>query len=72
MNRQTLNLNMLENSWTAEVKLNNDQVITIWYTCWPSIKSIVKEVLSVTSDYPRYKIRKQKKIYFASSKIASL
>lgn len=55
MNTQYLNIDTLENSWTADVRLNNGQVVTIWHTCWPSIKHIVKEVLSISSDYPRFK-----------------
>lgn len=49
----TLNLDILQHSWTAIVKLNNDKIITIWYTAWPSIKSIVKDIISVSSDYPK-------------------
>ena len=55
MNNQPLNIDTLENSWTAEVRLKNDKIETIWHTCWPSIKHIVKEVLSISSDYPRFK-----------------
>jgi hypothetical protein len=40
-------------NWTAEVKLNNNQIITIWYTAWPSTKNTVKEILSISSDYPK-------------------
>lgn len=35
-------------TWTATVRLNNGQVTTIWYTCWPSIKHIISKVLSIT------------------------
>lgn len=48
-----LNIDTLENSWTAIVKLNNGQVVTIWHTAWFSCKDIIKEVLSISSDYPR-------------------
>jgi hypothetical protein len=43
----------LLHSWTADVKLHNDKVITIWWTAWPMTKSIVKEILSISSDYPK-------------------
>lgn len=46
--------NTLKYSWTASVKLNNDKIITIWHTAWPSIKGIVKEILSISSDYPKH------------------
>ena len=46
----------LQNSWTAEVRLNNGQITTIWYTAWPSTKDIVKDILSVSSDYPRHEL----------------
>lgn len=55
MTSDYLNPETLENSWTAIVKLNNGQEVTIWYTAWPSIKHIVKEILSIDSDYPRVK-----------------
>lgn len=48
-----INLEYLEHSWTAKVKLFNGVVITLWYTAWPMSKHTVKEVLSVASDYPR-------------------
>ena len=49
----TFNVDSLRYSWTAEVKLNNDKVVRIWHTCWPTIKSIVKEILVISSDYPQ-------------------
>ena len=49
-------LDDLEYHWTAYVILNNNQKISIWWTCWPSIKSIVKSVVSVSSDLPKKKI----------------
>lgn len=54
----SINLNLLEHSWSAEVRLNGGQQISIWYTCWPSIKHIVKDVLSVSSDLPKSNINK--------------
>ena len=50
----TINLNLLQHSWTADVLLNNGQQVTIWYTCWPSIRETVKEVVNVSSDYPKH------------------
>ena len=47
-------LENLENSWTAKVQLNNDQIINIWYTALPMSKKIIKKVISVSSDYPRH------------------
>ena len=52
----TINLNLLEHSWTAEVVLNNGQQISIWYTAWPMTKNSVREVLSVYSDYPKHNL----------------
>lgn len=49
----TINLNTLENSWTAVVKYNNGQIGTIWHTAWPSSKHIIAEVISIASDYPK-------------------
>jgi len=46
--------NTLKYSWTAIVKLNNNKIITIWHTAWPSIKGIVNEILSISSDYPKH------------------
>lgn len=60
MQNQTINLNLLNHSWTAEVKLNNGQIITIWYTAWPMTKTIVQEVLSVSSDYPKVEFNNKK------------
>lgn len=48
-------INSLENNWTAEVKLNNGKIITIWHTAWPSSKNTISEILSISSDYPRVK-----------------
>lgn len=52
----TVNLNLLKHRWTANVLLNNGKEISIWHTAWPMIKASVKEVLSVSSDYPKSKL----------------
>jgi hypothetical protein len=46
----------LEYSWTASVRLNNDKIITIWWTALYGMRSSIQEVLSVSSDYPKYKL----------------
>ena len=51
-------LNQLEHSWSAEIRMRNNIVINIWYTAWPSSKDNVKEIVSVSSDYPMHVIRK--------------
>lgn len=51
-----LNPATLKYSWTACVRLNNNRVVTIWHTAWPSIKESVKEILSISSDYPKKEI----------------
>ena len=56
-NEVTPNLNLMDSSWTGNVMLRNGLVLSIWWTCWPSIKSSVKEVLNVSSDYPRHRIK---------------
>lgn len=49
---------MLQHNWTAEVVLNNGQQITIWWTAWSMTKDSIKDVLSVSSDYPAaYSVR---------------
>lgn len=53
-------LSSLSHSWSANVRLKNEQVISIWYTCLPSIKHLLKEVISVSSDYPGYLIKENK------------
>lgn len=50
-------LDNMENTFTATILLKNGQVINIWYTCWPSIRSITKSVINVSSDYPKRKNR---------------
>ena len=47
----------LENAWTAEVKLKNNEIIKIWWTAWFSMNHSVDSILSISSDYPRYKIK---------------
>jgi hypothetical protein len=42
----------MKNSWTADVELNNGQVISIWYTAWHSCKNTVRNIISISSDYP--------------------
>jgi len=49
-------LNKLEYSWTADVKLYNNMTITIWWTALYSMRASIKEVLSVSSDYPKFRI----------------
>jgi hypothetical protein len=51
---KTINLNLLQYNWTADVILNNGKQITIWHTAWPMIKRTVKDILSVSSDYPKH------------------
>jgi len=51
-----ISLDGLKHSWTAEVQLTNDQIITIWYTAYPMSKPSIKNVLSVSSDYPKNEI----------------
>lgn len=51
-------LEQLEYSWSAEVRLDNNLVISIWYTAWPMLKSTIKEVLSISSDYPKHKVNR--------------
>lgn len=56
----TINLNLLEYSWSATVVLSGNQEIDIWWTCWPSIRKNIKEVKNVSSDLPKYEIKKSK------------
>jgi hypothetical protein len=53
---QSVNPSLLEFSWSAEVKLKNGLIISIWYTCWDSIKHSIDEVVSISSDIPKRKI----------------
>lgn len=50
-------LRRLEYSWSAEVLMENDKKVNIWWTCLPSITPNIKEILSVSSDYPRYDLK---------------
>ena len=36
-----INLNELENMWTAEVRLNNNQIISIWWTAYYGMKNSI-------------------------------
>ena len=51
-------LENLKQSWSAEILLNNNQKITIWYTAFPMSKNSIQKVLSVSSDYPKHTIKK--------------
>ena len=51
-----INLNELENMWTAEVRLNNNQIISIWWTAYYGMKNSITDIISISSDYPRAKI----------------
>lgn len=55
-----ININTLDlkYSWTAIVKQNNGQIVTIWHTAWLSSKHIIKEIISISSDYPKHLINK--------------
>lgn len=54
-----LNINPVElqYGWTAEFKLKNNQIITIWWTAWYSMNNTVESIVSISSDYPRYYIK---------------
>ena len=43
--------------WTAEILLKNEQIISIWWTALPSTKNEMKQVVSVTCDYPKRTIK---------------
>lgn len=47
----------LDFAWTAKVKLNNNNKAVIWWTSLRSYESQIKEVISVSSDLPRYYIK---------------
>ena len=57
MNNSTINLNLLEHSWTAKIVLKNNKIITIWHTAFPMSKKHILKILSVSSDYPKCKIK---------------
>jgi len=46
----------LKYSWSAVVRLNNDIIDVIWYTAWPTTKDMIKEIISIASDYPKHLI----------------
>ena len=50
----------LQYSWTAVVRLNNDKVISIWWTSLYGLTNSIKEVISISSDLPKYKISESK------------
>lgn len=52
---QNINIDSLSDSWTAVVRYNNGQIGAIWHTAWLSTKHIIAEILSISSDYPRFK-----------------
>ena len=57
--KTSLNLNLLEYAWSAVIKLHGGQTLTIWWTAWqPHVgRQDVAEVISVSSDYPPFKIK---------------
>jgi hypothetical protein len=52
-------IELLKYSWSAVVRLNNGQECAIWYTAFHSMRNIIKEIISVSSDYPKHKINKE-------------
>jgi hypothetical protein len=54
---QSLNPALLQYSWTADVRLKNDKIISIWHTAWHSTKNEIAEIVSISTDLPRYKIK---------------
>ena len=57
MTNSSINLNLLQYSWAATVRLQNGQEIDIWYTAWPMTRSIVSDVLRVYTYLPKFKIK---------------
>jgi hypothetical protein len=55
-----INPDELKYSWTATVRLYGGQVISIWWTAWPSTKKDVEEIISISSDIPRFEINRNK------------
>lgn len=51
----SINLNLLDYSWTAAIKDNGGNTRIIWYTAWPMLKRFTAEVLWVASDYPGFR-----------------
>lgn len=54
-----LNLNALEYSWNAIIRLKNGKRVNIWWSAWPMTKHITSEVITVYSNYPRHKISRK-------------
>ena len=52
-------LQSLKYGWSAEVILTNNQPTGIWYTALPTAKDRIKEIVSVSSDYPRHEVNKE-------------
>jgi hypothetical protein len=55
MENSSINLNLLQHSWTAEIKDRGGHTHIIWHTSWPMERRFVAEVLWVASDYPKFK-----------------
>lgn len=45
-------------SWTATIEQHNGVEVSIWYTALPMMKKIIKRVITVSSDYPKYEIER--------------
>lgn len=39
--------NPIHKGYTATIELKNGQIIEIWYTCYPSIKHIIKRMIKI-------------------------
>jgi hypothetical protein len=52
-------LNSLEYQWSADILMNNNQKVSIWWTAWPCHRGRgdVKRILSVSTDLPKVKIK---------------
>lgn len=51
-------LKELEFAWSATIEMHNGCTVPIWYTALPSAQQRIKRVLSVSSDYPKFRINK--------------
>lgn len=51
-------LDKLEYAWSARLRRSNGEEFNIWYTAWPMLKRFAHEIVSVSSDYPKCKIRR--------------
>lgn len=49
-------LDELEYGWTAEVEMQSGRMATIWWTAWATAKPEVRRIISVSSDFPKYRI----------------